>query len=118
MHETTFVNQIFSVVKNRFGKDTLKSVTCVNVKLSPLSHVSKEGLLAAYRQLAKGSCFERIKLNIVPLDLILHCRSCDHKLTVTSPTLNCPTCDSQDIEFAFDKEFFIESIELDQPRQT
>ena len=114
MHETVFVNEIFSVLKNRFGLDALNSVVCVNVKLSPLSHVSKEGLFATYQELVKGGCFERIRLNIEPLDLLLHCRSCKNDATVTSPTLNCPSCNSRDIELNFDKEFVIESIEIDK----
>jgi Zn finger protein HypA/HybF involved in hydrogenase expression len=114
MHETVFVNEIFSVVRNKFPRDAIGSVVCVNVKLSPLSHVTKQGLLGSYQELAKGGCFERIKLNIEPLALLLHCRSCKNDATVTNPTLNCPSCNSQDIELNFDKEFMIESIEIDK----
>jgi len=114
MHETVFVNEIFSVVEDRFGKDTINNVVCINVKLSPLSHVSKQGLLGTYQELARGGCFERIKLNIEPLALLLHCRNCKNNSTVTVPIFNCPSCNSQDIELNFDKEFIIESIELDK----
>jgi len=114
MHETIFVNEIFSVLKNRFNKDAINSVVSINVKLSPLSHVAKEGLLDTYRELAKGSGFEHIKLNVEPLDLLLRCRSCKNTSTVSSPIFKCPHCNSQDIELKFDKEFIIESIEINK----
>ena len=114
MHETVFVNEIFSVVKSKFANGAIKHVVCVNVKLSPLSHVSKEGLLATYQELARGGSFEGIKLNIKPMALLLHCRSCKNDSTVTGPTISCPSCNSQDIEINFDKEFIIESVEINK----
>lgn len=114
MHETVFVNEVFSVVRNKFPKDAIKSVVCVNVKLSPLSHVTKQGLLATYQELAKGGSFERIKIKIEPLGVLLHCRSCKNDSTITVPTLNCPSCNSRDIELDFNKEFIINSIEIDK----
>jgi len=114
MHETVFVNEIFSALKNRFNKDMIDSIVSVNVKLSPLSHVTKEGLLDTYQELAKGSGFEHIKLNIGPLSLLLRCHSCQNNSTITSPTFKCPRCHSQDIELNFDKEFIIESIEINE----
>ena len=114
MHETVFVNEIFSVLRNRFNKDTINSAVTVNVKLSPFSHVTKEGLLNTYQELAIGSGFEHIKLNVGPLSLLLRCHNCQNNSTVTSPTFKCPRCNSQDIELNFDKEFIIESIEINR----
>ena len=114
MHETVFVNEVFSVLKNRFSKNTINSVVSVNVKLSPFSHLTKEGLLDTYQELAKGSDFEHIKLNIEPLSLLLRCHSCQNSSSITIPTFKCPRCNSQDIELNFDKEFIIESIEINR----
>ena len=114
MHETTFVNEIFSVVKDKLNKDKTNNVVSVNVKLSPLSHVSKEGLLDTYQELAKGSGFERIRLNIEPLGVLLSCHHCKNTSTISKPAFKCPLCDSDDIELNFDKEFIIESIEIDK----
>ena len=114
MHETVFVNEIFSVLKDRFSKDAINSVVSVNVRLSPFSHVTQEGLLNTYQELAKGSGFGHIKLNIAPLSLLLYCRSCKNTSTVSSSTFKCPHCSNQDIELNFDKEFVIESLEINR----
>jgi len=114
MHETVFVNEIFSVVKNRLNKDKTKTIVSVNVKLSPLSHVTKENLLDTYQVFAKGSVFEQIKLNIEPLSVLLSCHHCKNTSTISKPAFKCPICDSDDIELNFDKEFIIESIEIDK----
>ena len=115
MHETVFVNEIFSALKNKFSKDMIGNVVSVNIKLSPLSHVSKEGLLGTYTELARGSVFEHIKLNIEPLILLLHCLSCNGTLEIPGPVFKCPRCGSEDIEVSFDKEFTIESVEFNKP---
>ena len=114
MHETTFVNEIFSLLKDRFSKDTINSVVSINVKLSPFSHVTQEGLLGIYQELAKSNGFEHIRLNIEPLSLLLRCRSCKNTSTVSKPTFECPHCSSQDIEVDMDKEFIIESVEINK----
>ena len=62
MHETRFANEIFSVLKNRFGRQVIEKVTGVNVKLSPFSHVTAQRLLETYRELAKAQGFESIYL--------------------------------------------------------
>jgi hydrogenase nickel incorporation protein HypA/HybF len=114
MHETVFVNEIFSVVKDILNKDKTNNVVSVNVKLSPLSHVTKEGLLDTYQELAKGSVFEQIKINIEPLSVLLSCHHCKNTSTISKHAFKCPFCDSDDIELNFDKEFIIESIEIDK----
>ncbi|MFC1658802.1 hydrogenase maturation nickel metallochaperone HypA [Candidatus Omnitrophota bacterium] len=114
MHETGFANEIFSVLKSRFAKNTIGKVVCVNVKLSPFSHVTAQRLLDTYRELAKAQGFENVKLNIAPLEVQLHCRSCKKTSAVSRPVLKCPACESEDIESCFDKEFYIESVELNK----
>ncbi len=114
MHDTVFVNQIFSLLKSKFGKDTLGKAVSVNVKLSPLSHVTKESLLNTYQELAKGTGFERIKLKIEPLDLKLCCHNCKNDSTVSKVVFKCPHCGSQEIELDFDKEFVIESVDIEE----
>lgn len=116
MHDTVFVNQIFAVLKSKFTKDAIGKAISVNVKLSPLGHVTKESLLNTYQELAKGSGFEHIRLNIKPLDLILRCHNCRNDSTVSTAVFKCPHCGSQEIEMDFDKEFVIESIEMEGQR--
>lgn len=114
MHDITFVNEIFSVLKKRLAGDALANALSVNVKLSPFSHVTKEGLLNTYRELAKGSGFEHVRLNIEPLGQLLHCRNCKNNSTLTRPAVQCPHCRSQDIEIKLDKEFIVDSIEINK----
>ncbi|MBN1353181.1 MAG: hydrogenase maturation nickel metallochaperone HypA [Candidatus Omnitrophica bacterium] len=112
MHDTVFANQIFSVLKSKFTKDTIGKAISVKVKLSPLSHVTKESLFNAYRELVKESGFEHIRLDIEPLDLKLRCHNCKNDSTVSKVVFKCPHCGSQEIELDFDKEFFVESIDV------
>ena len=114
MHDTVFVNRIFSVLKSKFTKDTIEKAISVNVKLSPLSHVTKVSLLNTYQELAKGGGFEHIKLNIESLGLKLRCHNCKNDSIVSTDVFKCPHCGSQEIELDLDKEFIIESVEMEE----
>jgi len=111
MHETKFVNEILTILRNKLGKSVPFSNVVVNVRLSPFSHVTSKRLRETFKELSKESAFENIRLNINPLDLTLNCRSCKKTARIIKPAFICPHCNSNDINIEFDKEFFIESVE-------
>ncbi|RKY32647.1 MAG: hypothetical protein DRP74_02075 [Candidatus Omnitrophota bacterium] len=114
MHETAFVNEIISALRNKFNKEKVDGEVSVNVRLSPLSHVSKEGLRNSYQELSRSSGFEDVRLNIEPLKVLLICHDCKSSLFISTPTIKCPRCNSESISINFEKEFLIESIEINK----
>jgi len=111
MHETTFVHEIFSALKKHMENGEKNQVTAINVRLSPLCHVTPEVLQKTYQGLAKQHGCENVRLNVKLLELPLTCRSCKKITSVIKPTFACPYCNSHDIDIKLDKEFFVESIE-------
>jgi len=113
MHETRFVNEIFTVLKQNLAKDTASSRILVNVRLSPFSHVAAETLRESFNVLIQGEKFKAVSLNILPLELPLECKNCKRSTRITKKVFECPFCGSADICIQMAKEFYVESIEVE-----
>ena len=113
MHETRFVSEIFTVLKQKLAKDMVQGRILVNVRLSPFSHVAAETLRESFNVLIQGEKFKAISLNILPLELPVECKNCKRNTHITKKVFECPFCGSADIEIQMDKEFFVESIEVE-----
>ena len=113
MHETRFVNEIFAVLKQKLGKDTASGRILVNVRLSPFSHVTAETLRESFNVLVQGEKFKALSLNILLFELPLECKNCKRSTRITKKVFECPFCGSADICIQMDKEFFVESIEIE-----
>ena len=114
MHETRFVNEILTVLKQKLNKNTSSGQISVNVRLSPFSHVTAETLRESFNVLVQGEKFNAASLNILPLGLPLKCKNCRRSTRITKKVFECPFCGSADIDIQMDKEFFVESIEVER----
>lgn len=114
MHETRFVNEIFAVLEHKLGKDALVGPVTVNVRLSPFSHVTAETLRESFNVLVKAGKFKSASLNIYTLELPLKCNNCERSVRIDKKVFECPFCGSADINIQMDKEFFVESIEVER----
>jgi len=72
-----------------------------------------EGLQESFRELSKGEGFKNVCLNILPLEIILKCNNCKRTKTIIKRAFSCPFCNSADVNLQMDKEFFVESIEIE-----
>ena len=114
MHETRFVSEIFAVLKQELAKYKASGRISVNVRLSPFSHVAAETLRGSFDVLAQGEKLKAISLNILPLELPLECKKCKRSARITKKVFECPFCGSADIDIKMDKEFFVESLEMEK----
>ena len=55
-----------------------------------------------------------MSLNILPLELPLVCKNCKRSTHITEKVFECPFCGSADIDIKMDKEFFVESIDIER----
>jgi|WetSurMetagenome_2_1015567.scaffolds.fasta_scaffold348612_2 Zn finger protein HypA/HybF involved in hydrogenase expression len=112
MHETRFVQQIFTVLEEKLTKKASAAEITVNVRLSPLSHVSAGNLSAAFKELSKGMDLKGVSLKVQALALPLACNSCNRSTQITKKVFSCPFCGSADVNIKMDKEFYVESLDV------
>jgi Zn finger protein HypA/HybF involved in hydrogenase expression len=89
----------------------------VNVRLSPFSHVSAEGLLKTFREMVGAESYGSVSLNVLPLGIPLECKSCGRNTYVDKKIFGCPFCGSANISLQMDVEFFVESVEKESENE-
>ena len=115
MHETVFSKEIIRVINDKLEDlGSSSKINCVNVRLSPLSHVRPKSLKAAFLQMASRDNLGDISLNIKSSEVELECKSCGKKFKVLKPIFVCPHCKGKDFDVRQEKEFFIESVEIEK----
>jgi len=114
MHEIRFINEIFTVLKEKLAKEKATEQVVVNVRLSPFSHITARGLQESFMELIKGENFKNVRLNVLPLEILLECKNCKRTTRITKRVFGCPFCNSVDVNIQIDKEFIIESIEVNK----
>ena len=117
MHETKFVNEILNILENNLDKGILLRNTVVNIRLSPFSHVTSERLQETFKEFSKETDFKEVKLNIIPLEVTVYCKNCKSISKVSKVALNCVYCGGLDLDIQIEREFFVESIELEDKEQ-
>ncbi|MFH1847666.1 MAG: hydrogenase maturation nickel metallochaperone HypA [Candidatus Omnitrophota bacterium] len=115
MHDITFAKEIITVTKHRLGqlKKSPKAIR-INAKLSCASHVTPEHLKDTFRSASQGTGLEKAELNIEILPIELECAGCGSTLKTEKPIEECPECGGSDISPGPAREFFVESIEIEE----
>ena len=115
MHDLTFTKEILSALNDRLNTIPKGSrIVAVNASLSPLSHVKPETLTETFKAMTNGTEFKDVTLNIKVLQLEIKCRSCKHNFRVDRPTTSCIKCNDSDLDIVFNKEFLVDSIEIEK----
>lgn len=115
MHDITFAKEIVDVIKDKSKKLNKNSnITKVNANLSVLSHVEPDKLKGIFYSLVKGTFMDTIELDIKTSPVKVKCKSCGNEFSITKPVTGCLKCESDDIKVDHPREFFIESIEVEE----
>ena len=113
MHDLKYANEILNALKkNAAEKDKSRGIV-VNIKLSPFSHVTAEGLDATFQLLMEGEEYGKVRLNIQTSEFSIHCKNCKHDSKHREPVFECPNCKSYDFDIGKGVEFCIDSIEIE-----
>ena len=110
MHETKFVNEIIVCLKKELARNASAKSVAVSISLSPLSHVTPEGLRKAFEMLAEAEGLSNVTLEIKPFGIKVTCNDCGNIFEVFKPAFNCPKCQSADINIETNREFIVNSI--------
>lgn len=113
MHETRFANEIIFHLKETLAKHEPVKSALVNVSLSPFSHVTPEGLKGTFELLVEVEKLKNINIVIKPIVLKITCRDCKTNFESSKITFHCIECLSTNIDIKKDKEFSVDSIEIE-----
>lgn len=113
MHDLKYAHQILDGIRKVGGSNKTAAIK-VEVYLSPLSHVSPEGLKETFSMIAEDEGYKNVSLNVSALEFCVHCKKCGKTWKSAKPTFKCPKCDSADFELEKYEEFYIDSIDIEK----
>ena len=114
MHETKFTNEILMILDAKVDQKMRACPVVVNVRLSRFSHVTPKHLNETFKHLVDKEKFINVKLDIKPIEFDLNCRGCKKVSKCTEVIFNCPICGSADFDIKKDREFFVESLDVEK----
>lgn len=115
MHDTAFSKEIIRVIMNKLKElDDNSKISCVNVRLSPLSHVRPATLKETFLQLAQSHNLEDVTLKVRLSKIELRCKSCGKIFLSSEPVFVCPCCKQKEFNINEGPEFFVESLEIER----
>ncbi|WAM30943.1 hydrogenase maturation nickel metallochaperone HypA [Caldicellulosiruptor naganoensis] len=112
MHEYYVTQQLIKIAEDELKEIKPKKVLSIKVVVGELSGIIDESLKFYFDILTKGTILEGSKLEIVQKKALLFCNSCQSLFERTKDFL-CPKCKSLGKLTEYGREFYIESIEVD-----
>jgi hydrogenase nickel incorporation protein HypA/HybF len=114
MHDLKFCQEILNALNRKQASlANGETIRTVKVRLSPLCHVTPKALAETFGVMAKDTPFAKVQLVVETLRLGMKCESCNNEFTVEKPTFACPACNEPSINLVHQKEFTVDSIEIE-----
>ena len=113
MHELSIALSILDVVEEEAGRHGGAQVEAIHLKVGVLSGVVKEALVSAYELACQKTPFERSRLVIEEVPIVMYCTKCQGERPAQSlQRLCCIDCDSPAAEIVHGRELQVTALEL------
>jgi hydrogenase nickel incorporation protein HypA/HybF len=113
MHELSIVLSILDEIGEESEARGLHDVEVVHLKVGVFSGVDRDALLFAWELACEGTPFERSRLDIESVPLIIHCAVCCQDSTPPSLyQLCCPKCETPSETIVTGRELEVVSLEV------
>lgn len=114
MHELAVTQGILSVALEAAERAGARRIDAIDLVIGDLTSIVDDSVQFYFDMLARGSAAEGAALRFRRVPAKGHCFACGAQFTV-GPALAaaCPACDSGQIIVTGGREFYVESIEVD-----
>lgn len=111
MHEMSIAQSLFEIIEEEIGKNGLKRITAVRMKIGEMAAVVPESLEFCFEVLARGTPVEGAVLEMTVIPLTGRCGTCREEFTVRDYIFECPACRSADVTLVAGEELCLEELE-------
>jgi len=113
MHEMAVTQSLLDIVLKEGAKVEAKKVTGVNLVIGELSGLVDDSIQFYFDFMTRGTIAEGAKLSFKRVPARMKCRACGEEFTTAPDEWICPKCTQWQAEVIAGKEFYIDSIEVD-----
>lgn len=105
---------ILGIVTDEAQKAHVRAVTQVCLCIGDLAGVEATTLTACFEMLSEGTVTDKAKLIIKRIPATGTCTACGTAAVGRGRMLRCPSCQAGSVKLATGREFYVESIEVEQ----
>ena len=113
MHEYGITEEIVNIVLDKIKEYNNPKIQIINITLGKLTNFVPEVIEHYFPFISKGTQAENARLNFIQKNVVFSCNQCKNKFEEEEMIFNCPECNSNDLEIISGREFYIESIEVE-----
>jgi len=113
MHEYAITENLIEIVSEELKKHNSKKLTTVNLVVGEISSIIPECIELYFEALVRNTELQDAKLKFETIPAELKCSSCGKLFKKTKNKLECPECGEIGVFTDKGKEFYIESIEIE-----
>lgn len=113
MHELGLTMHMMDIVKQAADENHVMRIRSIKVKVGEYSGVVPELIREAFKPVSKGTVAEGANLVFECVPVTVMCRTCGKSSRLKEHEFLCPCCGSENIEIRTGREFYIDSIEVD-----
>ncbi|MEN8615144.1 hydrogenase maturation nickel metallochaperone HypA [Dehalogenimonas sp. THU2] len=113
MHEMAVTQSLLDIVLKEAAEAGAKKINAVNLVIGDLSGLVDDSIQFYFDFLTKDTAAEGATLVFKRVPVKMKCRACAEEFSPAPEEWVCPKCDEWQAEVMTGKEFYIDSIEVD-----
>jgi len=113
MHELSVTQGIMQIVEAEAKKNDVKKVLSIKLMVGVLSGVMPQLIQDYFELVAVGTVVEGAKLIIERVPASIKCLECQEVSPIDRMKLRCPKCNGIEVNIVTGKEFYIDSMEVE-----
>jgi len=114
MHELSVTENILQIALDAAQKNGARRITAIHLVIGELSSIVDDSVQFYFDLLSKGTLAENATLHFQRVPSVAVCLDCTHQFDARAPLEpRCPQCGSARLQIRGGREFFIESIEVE-----
>ena len=114
MHELPATQGILSVVLEAAQQNGARHITAIDLVIGDLASIVDDSVLFYFDILSKDTIAEGAILRFHRKPAVATCSDCGHQFDIRAPlTAVCPACGGVHLRVSGGREFFVESIEVE-----
>ena len=116
MHEYSITESLIALILEEGERVRAEKVRSINLVIGELAAILPECIEMYFAVIAKGTILEDAQLNFKEVQAELRCNLCGEIFLKNKNRLECPECGGLGVFTDKGKEFYIESIEIENSK--